>query len=505
MRKPLVAPLRNLALGSRNVLARLHALCTLDGLGLLTPDLVEVALRDTNPGMRENALRLAETRFSSAVISVAAALTNDPSAKVRLQLACTLGESQSAKAGEALAQIAPSGLRLGFYRRGGDEFSVTASAALVGRLTENGGEALDVFSGPLFITALGVGRRDLIERLLRPVFEQNLFARYSSFLQLLARRKTSVTDLINAAPEDALSARLKSADQLFAAARKVAEDPHAQNRLAALILLTRDPANRAEAMENLAKAIQPSASADTQRAAITAIAETGDARVPELLLRDWSARGPESRAAILEALLRRESWAFEMLKQIEVGGVSVADLDAARRNRLLKHDSKRVRELAAKLFDQPTTSNRAKVIEQFRPALQLTGNAAHGKEVFAKLCATCHQLDGIGNQVGPDLKSVAEHPPEKLLVNILDPNADIQPGYNAYNCALTNGEELYGLISVETATSIVFKFADGTSRTIHRAEINSLRSSNLSLMPEGLEQGLTGQDVADLIAYVKTH
>jgi len=99
---------------------------------------------------------------------------------------------------------------------------------------------------------------------------------------------------------------------------------------------------------------------------------------------------------------------------------------------------------------------------------------------------------------------VVEHPPEKLLVNILDPNADVQPGFNAYNCGLANGEELYGLISAETATSVVFKFADGTSRTINRKEINTLRSSNLSLMPEGLEQGLSKQDIADLIAYVKS-
>ncbi|HEY6227679.1 MAG TPA: c-type cytochrome, partial [Verrucomicrobiae bacterium] len=256
-------------------------------------------------------------------------------------------------------------------------------------------------------------------------------------------------------------------------------------------------------MDLLAKEIKPAASVETQRTVISAVADTGEPNVPELLLRNWGNHGPESRAATLEALLRRESWAFDLLQRIENGAVSASDLDAARRNRLLKHDSKRVRELAAKIFNQTGNSNRAKVIEEYRPALQLTGNAAHGKEIFGKLCITCHQRDGIGNEVGPNLQSVVEHPPEKLLVNILDPNADIQPGFNAYNCALANGEELYGLISAETATSVVFKFADGTSRTINRNEINSLRSSNLSLMPEGLEQGLTKQDLADIIAYLK--
>ena len=89
-------------------------------------------------------------------------------------------------------------------------------------------------------------------------------------------------------------------------------------------------------------------------------------------------------------------------------------------------------------------------------------------------------------------------------MNILDPNADIQPGFNAYACALANGEELQGLISAETATSVVFKFADGTTRTINRNEIGSLRSSNLSLMPEGLHDALSLHEVADLLEFLGT-
>ena len=270
-------------------------------------------------------------------------------------------------------------------------------------------------------------------------------------------------------------------------------------------MLAHDPHHQAIALDGLTEYLHPAAPIDRQRKAINLIANTGATNVPALLLANWSNRSPETKSACLEALLRREPWTYELAQQIEAGAIAPSDLDTARRNRLLKHNSKRDSDLAQKIFSQPANSNRAKVIEEFRPALELTGSAARGKEVFAKLCTSCHQLDGIGNQVGPDLKSVAEHPPEKLLVNILDPNADIQPGYNAYNCALANGEELYALISAETATSVIFKFADGTTPDINPKEINGLRSSNLSLMPEGLEQGLSKQDLADLIAYIKSH
>ncbi len=497
--KSAVVPLKNLVQQSPNVLASLHALCTLDGLDALTPDLLESALKDENAGMRENALRLAEKHYTSAVL----ALADDPSPKVRLQLACSLGEVATPQAGEALAKIAARDYENPFIVAAVMSSAIPHLDDLVARL-DGWRPALETFYEPIFTTALGVNRRDLVHRLLTPIFDGYQFAKYSAFLDLLKRRNTSVAALIKANPDDGLSKLLGDQSRLMKrAVANVIDSSYSFGPFDSLELLTHDPQNQPLAMSMLAGNIDPAVSIERQRKAINVIANTGSDAIPALLLTNWSSHTPEAKNACIEALFRREPWTYELAQQIESDAVAQSDLDAARRNRLLKHDSKRVREIAAKVFNQ-SASNRAKVIEEFRPALRLTGNVAHGKEVFGKLCVTCHQRDGVGNQVGPDLQSVIEHPPEKLLVNILDPNADVQPGFNAYNCGLANGEELYGLISAETATSVVFKFADGASRTINRKEINTLRSSNLSLMPEGLEQGLSKQDVADLIAYVKS-
>ena len=99
---------------------------------------------------------------------------------------------------------------------------------------------------------------------------------------------------------------------------------------------------------------------------------------------------------------------------------------------------------------------------------------------------------------------MAEHPAEKILVNILDPNLDIQPGYHAYNCTLKNGEVLFGLLASENAASITLKLPDATTRALLRSDIAKLQSINRSLMPEGLEAALTSQDVADLIALLRS-
>jgi putative heme-binding domain-containing protein len=420
-----------------------------------------------------------------------------------LQLASTLGEWHAIEAGGILAQLAVKDVNDPFIS------AAIVSSALphLKVLARLNGSPLNALSDPLFATALGENRRDILLDLLRPVFAEKQFARYSAFLDLLGRSDSLVEDLIKASPDDALSELLRQQESLIASAMSTVADEtkSSELRFDGAELMAHDLGYRHAALTILAGYVNPAQTLDRQRKAIAVIANTGATNVPALLTANWSTSSPEIKSACIQALFRREPWTFDFVQQIESGGIPVSDLNIARRNRLLKHESKRVRDLAQKIFSQTSSPNRAKAIEQFRAAIHLSGDIAHGKEVFGKLCSTCHQLDGIGNQVGPDLKSVAEHPAEKILVNILDPNADIQPGYNAYNCALTNGEELFGLISAETATSVIFKFADGASRTINRREINGLRSSNLSLMPEGLEQGLSNQDVADLIAYLKSH
>ena len=90
-----------------------------------------------------------------------------------------------------------------------------------------------------------------------------------------------------------------------------------------------------------------------------------------------------------------------------------------------------------------------------------------------------------------------------MLANILNPNADIQPGYHAYVCLLDSGEVISGLLAGETANSVTIKQANGQTRTVSRLEIEQLRNSNTSFMPEGLETTLSEQDVADLLKFLQ--
>lgn len=142
-------------------------------------------------------------------------------------------------------------------------------------------------------------------------------------------------------------------------------------------------------------------------------------------------------------------------------------------------------------------------MESYRPALSLHGNVNLGQQVYTKSCAACHQRGSEGRAIGPNMASVVEHSPEKLLGSILDPSADIQPGFNPYNCLLNSGEQIYGLLISESANSVVMLLNDGTKRTVLRSEIELLKGQNISLMPEGLETVIDCQQMADLIAFLR--
>jgi putative heme-binding domain-containing protein len=155
------------------------------------------------------------------------------------------------------------------------------------------------------------------------------------------------------------------------------------------------------------------------------------------------------------------------------------------------------------LLGAETTSPRGPVITSFLKSASLAGDRARGRAVFEKTCATCHRADGVGIEVGPNLATVTARSPEDLLVQILDPNREVAPGFVNYNVATDDGRVISGLIAEETGTSLTLKRAEGVTEIVPRARIENVSATGLSVMPEGLESGLSTQDLADLIAFIR--
>ena len=504
-------PLRHLLSTTENPMARVHALWLLNHFKALSAKQLISSLNDMHPGVRENALRLAETQHEPSVIASAAKLTDDPDAKVRLQLAFTLGAWQSPVAGTALGKLMTQYHSDPFMKAACFSSGTPHLPALVESVMLASASTRADLNGSLAELALAVNAHSSLAALLEPVFYSAsgtyTLDQMQAALQITsmaARRGTDLSAI--AGKHEGLAAILSEkgsslSTAIFDFAREsvLSQSADLDLRVAAAKLLARDVRHSSEALRVLASCLNPRQPVNLQKAALEALGTTRDASVSSVVLNAWITLSPSIRQVALEVLLSGEPWSFSLLEAVESG--KEVPLDALQQGRLLRHTSKRVRKLAEKALTRNT--DRTQIVERYKTTLQLQGDPGKGKSIFNQTCAACHQLGGMGKELGPDLKTVVNHSPEKLLSNILDPSRDIQPGYHAYQCELTDGTELYGLITNETGNSITMKKTDGSVHSILRKDIESLRGGQLSLMPDGLEKGLSHQDIANLIALLR--
>jgi len=161
-----------------------------------------------------------------------------------------------------------------------------------------------------------------------------------------------------------------------------------------------------------------------------------------------------------------------------------------------------IKSRAESLLAQFNYGTRQPVVDSYQEVLAMQGDIARGKASFVENCSKCHMLQGVGFSVGPDLSAVANFGPDKILINVLDPNREVNPQFMNYTIDTDDLETHSGVITSESATSITLKRASGETDTILRVNIEDIRSDNISIMPEGWEEAIDKQAMADLIAYL---
>jgi putative heme-binding domain-containing protein len=202
-------------------------------------------------------------------------------------------------------------------------------------------------------------------------------------------------------------------------------------------------------------------------------------------------------------MLSRIPWTRSFLQAAARGDVSAAAVDSTRRGILKNHSDAMIRKLAVALFDETITSRTA-VVEQYRRALSANGAVPRGDAVFQKNCLVCHKVGTRGSSVGPDLTTAGDKDKAALLAHILDPNQYLLPNFETYVVVDQSGRTLTGMIAAQSATSVTLKKEQGKQETILRSNIDELVSTGKSLMPEGFEQKINIQQMADLLAFLKS-
>ena len=566
--KAAVPRLREEALNGREPLGRLHALWVLQGLGALEESLVLHALDDPNPGIRENALILAEfldLRKSKSLQTKILALANDAAPRVRFQTALAIGEFENTGAQTALLKILRRdhlfrGSRLAVLsslRRGasdvfrsllaGTDFLQTLDEGKISLIREladliaarsgsAGIPAGALQSGKLAGEDVGAPRAagnetNGVAAALMTLAESNLgepglLGALEGLQSGLARQSASITASSQMAEaiqkiESGKSTALLAASWKLCRTLGLAETDSQRKALALAIQsaseTSRPIAERVAAIRllglgsfpaikpvlfSLLDATQP---AVIQSASIETLRAFNEPEIGPALVARWRVLSPAVKPLVIQLLLQRRSYQESLLTAVESSQIKAGELnlDLEQRRRLLRSGSPEIKSRAEKFWRDEEYGTRKAIVSEWLAKLPATGDAPRGREWFEKTCAPCHQLEGLGHAVGPDLSDAGHRSVEDLLSNILDPNMAINPSYASYTVEWQEDESATGILQSETPEAITLLQAQGIKTVVPRTKILRMNSTGLSLMPEGLEAGLTPQQMRDLIAFLQ--
>ncbi|MEM7231057.1 MAG: PVC-type heme-binding CxxCH protein [Planctomycetota bacterium] len=501
--------LEEIARSSSKPLARLHALYALHGLDALGETLLHGALKDRDAAVRAHAVRLAEEE--DELLPALLPLTNDRSDRVRFQLAFSLGETSDPRATEGLAELARDS-------RNGPEIQtaiLSSSSKRADQIVTSLLSDADFLKEPRshvviagFCQIVGAQPDDAPSlRLVRVVVNTNTSleiqrAVLDSLGRGLRRRGSSLAKVMAKGSADRSTNEALSS--LFQRAANIATDDqiNLEERIVAIGFLAFAKVDTA--LKTLTPLLSPTVPQALQRGAVATLRVHRSERVAAALLDAWPRFSPQLRRDASDALVSDLSSCSALLDAVEAERLHSRDLERDLKQRLSVHPDETIRARSRKLFAAEKQTDRAKVVRERRKAIQLTSDTSRGFEVYKKRCAVCHRARGMGHAVAPDLETTSNKSADDLLVAILDPNRELQSNFTGYTAVTKNGEVADGIIVAETATSLTLRRAEGRESTILRAQLRSLTSSGVSLMPEGLEVDLTDQDLADVIAFVRS-
>jgi uncharacterized protein len=258
-----------------------------------------------------------------------------------------------------------------------------------------------------------------------------------------------------------------------------------------------------EIISRLDDLLETGVSKEVQKKIITELAGTTSPLVAETLIKNFGNLRTESKQLALGTLLKRSEWTFALLDAVAAKKIALDDLGVHAPNRLLTHPDKQVARKAAAIIEGirgPQIREKNALLATLRPYFNKPADLKNGKELFEKNCIVCHKFGDKGKDVGPNLTGVGLHGESVLLTHILDPNRVVEGNFVSYNLITKNDNEYTGLIKSENAEKVVLKNLEAEIE-VRRADIVSLKSSGLSLMPDGLE-ALGGKNIRDIVGYL---
>jgi putative membrane-bound dehydrogenase-like protein len=296
-------------------------------------------------------------------------------------------------------------------------------------------------------------------------------------------------------------------------------DPKAEAGLCAIVEDRADsPASRRFALQNLvdrrtaglaAVLIRLLDDPDLRGPAIRALAAYNDPATSESILGRYPALTSAERDDAIATMASRPAWAMALLDAVGKGTVSRRDLNTTIARQILTFRTPKLTASLERAWGtlRPTAGDKAALMTKYKAILAApdlpSSDPDRGRTLFGRICAQCHRLFDQGGDVGPDLTGSDRANPDYILENVLDPSASVGKDYTLTTVATRDGRLVSGILREQTPTALVIQTASERI-TLPREDVEEVKSSNVSMMPEGQLDPLTSQEVRDLFAYLAT-
>jgi len=241
--------------------------------------------------------------------------------------------------------------------------------------------------------------------------------------------------------------------------------------------------------------------------AAAGLAHWNDDDIPHLILRHYQRIRPEERSLAIQTLVSRRNWARILLQAVAEGRLAAGDINAYQARQIAAFGDAELTNLLRRYWGEirarpeQIQQQLADCKQRLKPDYLAQADLQRGHALFVKLCSNCHRLFGEGQTIGPDLTGSHRDNLDYLLENLLDPSGVVPADFRMSVVELKDGRVLTGVVVQQTDR--VFVVQTQQERVpIDRQQVQAIQPTNQSLMPDNLLQGLSLEEVRDLIAYL---
>ncbi len=263
----------------------------------------------------------------------------------------------------------------------------------------------------------------------------------------------------------------------------------------------------AESLQPLLDVSITAADAELQRAALTAVSAFDDPTIGERLLKAFPKFSEEVRPAFFDLMLSRTPWTRQLADGISHDAIAKNVVPSDVVEQLRRHPDSAIADLAKQQFGsgdslQPVDPKQR--IQELRDILaEGTGNPYAGEATFVKQCAACHKLFFKGGNVGPDLTPYQRGNLDTLLTSVVQPSVEIREGFEYVTLVTTDGRILSGFVTDQDTQIVTLRVKADEDIRVERKDVESISPVGRSLMPDGLLEGMTDQQLRDFFAYLR--